>query len=163
MEYKAIVTKRKDNSLGEYKENTLLTDSILEQLENEHCLKIKEVHKNIYLKFNNKIVEFDGLIEAETPTGRVRWISVELKEHDVSKVINQAIVRRDFVDYSYVILNNSVKWIVQYIFYVWHNHIKEYQIGFFSNDTFILNSKYIKGDIELEINLPAGRENEQRF
>ena len=153
--HNAIITKRKDNSLGEYKENVLLTDNIIEEMLQEHCLVIKKIHKNIYLKYNGKTIEFDVLIEAETPTGRIRWISVELKESDVSKVINQAIVRRDFVDYSYVILNHSVKWIVQYLFYVWGETIKEHQIGFFSNcnnkEIFILNSKFINPKINIKL------------
>ena len=153
--YNAILTKRKDNSLNEYKENALLTKNIIEEISQEHSLEVKKIHKNIYLNYNGKTVEFDVLIEAETPTGRKRWISVELKDNDVSKVINQAVVRRDFVDYSYIILNNNVKWIVQYLFYVWSETIKEYQIGFFSNwdnkEIFILNSKFISSKINIKL------------
>ena len=148
--FQAIITKRKDNMLNEYKENALLTDEIVEQIADEHSIEVKKVYKNVYVKFNNKSVEFDVLIKAETPTGRTRWISIELKESDISKVINQAIVRRDFVDYSYVIINFCVKWVTQYIFYVCSDDIKEYNIGFFARDVFVLNSKYKKSKIKIK-------------
>ena len=149
--YEAILKKKKDNSLNEYKENALLTDEIVEKIMDEHCLTLKEIHKNCYLQYNKKIVEFDVLIEAETPTGRKRWISVELKESDVSKVINQASVRRDFAHFSYVILNNSVKWVVQYLLYVYPELIKQEMIGFFSDNIFILQSKYKKPRIDINM------------
>jgi len=148
MEAKIIL--KKDKSLTEFKENALLTESVLEQIKDEHNLEIEQIYKNIYLRFNDKNIEFDVLIKASTPTGQLRWISVELKEFDVSKVIEQSISRRDFVDYSYIILSNSVKWIVQYILYVWGDYIKEYKIGFFSNDIFVLNSKFIRKKIEIK-------------
>jgi len=149
--YKAILKKKKDNSLNEYKENALLTDEIVEKIMDEHCLTLKEIHKNAYLEYNKKIVEFDVLIEAETPTGRKRWISVELKESDVSKVISQASVRRDFAHFSYCILNNSVKWVTQYLLYVYPELLKQEMIGFFSDNIFVLQSKYKRPRIEINM------------
>jgi hypothetical protein len=149
--YETKMEKRKDNSLGEYQENKLLTQEVVDRIMEEHCLELKKIHKNTYFTYNKKRIEFDVLIEALTPSGQLRWISVELKEQDVSKVINQAIVRRDFADYSYVVLNNPVSWIVQYIVYVWNEWIKEHQIGFFSNNIFVLNSKWIKPKIKIKM------------
>lgn len=149
--YEAILKKKKDNSLNEYKENALLTDEIVQAIMDEHCLTLKEIHKNVYLEYNKKIVEFDVLIEAETPTGRTRWISIELKESDVSKVLNQASVRRDFAHFSYCILNNSVKWVTQYLLYVYPELVKQEMIGFFSDNIFILQSKYKSPRIEINM------------
>ena len=149
--YEAILKKKKDNSLNEYKENALLTDEIVEKIMDEHCLTLKEIHKNAYLEYNKKIVEFDVLIKAETPTGRTRWISVELKESDVSKVISQASVRRDFAHFSYCILNNSVKWVTQFLLYVYPELVKQEMIGFFSDNIFVLQSKYKSPRIEINM------------
>jgi len=149
--YEATIKKRENGTLNDYKENALLTQEIIDQIGEQHDLEIKNVYKNIYLTYNKKIIEFDVLIEAETYTERKRWISVELKDNDVTKVISQAMARRDFVDYSYVVLNSDVKWIVQYLFYVWSEYVKKYKIGFFSNDTFILYSKYIKSQIKINL------------
>jgi len=149
--YEAILKKKKDNSLNEYKENALLTDEIVEKIMDDHCLTLKEIHKNCYLQYNKKIVEFDALIEAETPTGRKRWISVELKESDISKVINQAVVRRDFAHFSYIILNSRVKWVVQYLFYVYPELVNQEMIGFFTNNIFVLPSKSKKPRIEINM------------
>ena len=150
--YEAIITKQKDKKLGEYKENSLLTQDVLDKISEAHSLTIKEVYKNVYLSYNGKIIEFDVLIKTETPTGQDRWISIELKESDIGKTIEQALIRRDFVDYSYVIINSSVKWIVEYIFYVWHEYIIQEKLGFYSSreNIFVLQSKFKSSDIEIK-------------
>jgi len=152
MRFEAIITKRKDQKLSEYKENSLFTDEILEKISDTHNLTIKEVVKNVYLTYNEKTIEFDMLIEAETPTGQIRWISIELKESDIGKIIEQSLIRRDFVDYSYVIINSSVKWLVEYILYVWSEYIKKEKIGFFSayENIFVLQSKYKPSKIKIK-------------
>lgn len=149
--YKALLKKRKDNKLNEYKENALLTDEIIKQIELQHDITIKEIHKNIYLTYNKKTIEFDVLIQAETYTEKTRWISIELKENDVTKVISQANARRDFVHYSYIVLNCSPKWIVSYLIYVYSDDVKRNKLGFFSKELPIINSKYITPKIEIDL------------
>ena len=150
MKFEATILNSKNKSIKEYKENNLLTKDILDLIEETHNLEIKEVYKNVLVKFNNlKPIEFDVLVIAKTPTGQERVISIELKESDVSKVIEQAIVRRDFVDYSYVVLDTSIKLLVEYLLYVWADYVKEYKIGFFTDNTLLLQSKYIKKKVKI--------------
>ena len=150
--YESNIIRRKDNSLGEYKENNLLTDEMLKVILDEHNLTLIKINKNVYLRYNEKNIEFDVLIETETPTGIKRFISVELKESDIGKTIQQSIHRRDFVDYSYVLVNSSVKFIVEYILYVWDEYIRNKKIGFISSkeNVFVLASKFICSDIEIK-------------
>ena len=146
----AKITERKDEKL--FKENVYLKKDYLNMISEFHNLTFKKIYKNVYVNYNNKVREFDVLINGETPTGRQRWVSIELKENDVSKVIEQSLVRRDFVDYSYCIINNSVRWVVEYILYVWSDYIKEDKIGFISayDNIFVLPSKYKKRFVEYD-------------
>jgi len=49
-------------------------------------------------------VEFDYLIFGETDRGWPRVIGVEFKDTDFSKAVSQAIIRRDYTNYQYVVI-----------------------------------------------------------
>jgi len=55
-------------------------------------------------------LEFDLILEVEWESNRKykRLIGIEFKETDFSKVIVQAIARRDFVDYMYIATRNVI-------------------------------------------------------
>jgi len=145
----AIILPNK--TIKDYNENKLLTDNIINEIEEVHNLEVKKIYKNVLVKLgDSRPIEFDVLIIATTPFGQIRFISVELKEMDISKVIEQSIVRRDFVDYSYIVVDTSIKFLIQFLLYVWSDYVKEYKIGFFVDDTLILQSKFIRRKINIK-------------
>jgi len=145
----AVLLKQNNKSLKEYQENTLFTDKILDIIESIHEFTVEKIYKNVYVKYNDRYIEFDVLLFASTPSGRKRLISIELKEYDIGKAIEQAIIRREFVDYSYIIMKLSLRSIIEYILYVTPGYIRNNRIGIFSGDTLLLASKYIPRNIDI--------------
>lgn len=105
-------------SLSEYKEwlkrNAYQEEKeavkVVEEIIDHHTWNLKREYKvKIYPRKVFKGVEFDCLIYlySKNPNPEEKsffdiLIGVEFKETDIRKVISQAIVRREFVDYIYV-------------------------------------------------------------
>ncbi len=69
-----------------------------------------DLHPRRVFNTKKERLEFDLLIELEWESNRKykRLIGVEFKETDFSKVVVQAIARREFVDYMYVATRNVI-------------------------------------------------------
>jgi len=67
-----------------------------------------EVYPRKVLNYENSRIEFDLLIVLKHDEDKRydRKIGVEFKETDIDKVIQQAMVRRPFVDYMYIATRN---------------------------------------------------------
>jgi len=72
-------------------------------------------------------VEVDVVI-----TNGKRSVGVELKESDYDKAIRQAIIRRPFFDYMYVVLDMSVHSILEILRRKRYSEVFDYGIGFIS-------------------------------
>jgi len=66
------------------------------------------------LKSDRIRIEFDLIISVELTSKKTkkRYIGVEFKEYDISKVIDQAIIRRNFVDYMYIATRPNIMQIL---------------------------------------------------
>jgi len=140
-----------NKTIKEYAENSIFTEEIVRSIENWHNLETEKIYRNVLIKYgDNRPLEFDVLMVTHTPTGVKRLISVELKEIDVPKVIEQLIARRKFVDYSYACMNTSVRFLVDWVLnYV--DVVREHGLGFFAGETMVLPSKHRKREIEIEL------------
>jgi len=95
---------------------------VAELIVDYHTFRFDYEGIKIFPRKKFKGIEFDLLIyiykkssKPEDRTGRDILIGVEFKESDLNKVIKQAIVRREFVDYVYI-ATNCRAWDVEQIF-----------------------------------------------
>ena len=68
-----------------------------------------DLHPRFWMNGEEEKLEFDLLIELEwTSSGKryKRMIGIEFKEMDFRRVVNQAIARRDYVDYMWIATRN---------------------------------------------------------
>ena len=113
-------------------EDKLLDDNVLKLLAKHHQEKIISVVRHS----NNFGVECDAYIKIGKTVNRT--IGIELKDVDLSKVVEQAIKRRELFNYSYIITNTSLShfWSAHYFMYRKHLLGKLYKnsIGWIIND-----------------------------
>jgi len=96
--YKVI---RKDKA--NYGEDSLLTDKVIEVIEFHHNFDIQfiELHKR------ENGFEVDAVIWALTKEKNLeRCIGIELKDRDLYKAIEQAVERRQYYHYFYIVTGN---------------------------------------------------------
>ena len=121
-----------------YFEDALLTWKILETIKACHDLEIRRVYRHAMVAG----FEVDAVAICKTSGGKERWIGFELKEADFPKAFAQALLRRDFFDYFYVVIDLPVREVVNWIL----NHCKKgvEGIGFVSayDDIIVLASKF---------------------
>ena len=128
-------------------EERLYTEEI-ENLILEHHENYEIVERKLRYKIDGKVnLETDVvLIVKTTNTGVKRAIGIELKENDILKAISQAMERREYFHYFYVVLNMRVSTIVNWIFldHNLYSAIKNYSIGLISayEKTMVLPSKF---------------------
>jgi len=93
--YKVI---KRDNA--EYYEDSLLTDKVIELIEKHHNFNIHlvELHKREHG------FEVDAVIWASTRERKLeRYVGIELKDYDLYKAIEQAVERRQYYHYFYIV------------------------------------------------------------
>ena len=129
---------KEDNNL--YFEDALLTRNIMWVIESKHNLKVSKLYRHVKIDS----YEVDALAITETPEHIERWIGFELKDNSIDKATLQAMLRRKYFDYFYVVINLSVSSIVKYLFY-YPKPIKEYKIGYVSSydNIVVITSNYI--------------------
>jgi len=145
---KVVVPRPKDGHLP-FKENRLLTEEVLRQIEEWHELGIQKIYWNRTLVVSGVRVECDALLKCSTPFGRERWIEVELKDVDLAKVLSQAVERRPLVDYAYVVVGGlSLPAVVDPVVRVYSPLLKHYDIGLFWENQMLVASRYRAREVE---------------
>ena len=127
-------------------EEKLYTKEI-EDLILKHHENYEVINRKLRYKIEGKMnLETDVILVVKTINNIKRTIGIELKETDMSKAISQAIERREYFHYFYVILNLKVSTIVNEILldYNLYSAIKNYGIGLVSasEKTMIIPSKF---------------------
>lgn len=84
-----------------YKEDYLLDHKVLQIIMNLHDWAFLGCERHVVV--GN---EFDAVAIAETFGGKLRYIAIELKENDVVKVLQQAMVRSIYVHVAYAVLSS---------------------------------------------------------
>lgn len=80
-------------------EDTLLDEKILKLLSRIHGSVYRIIRHS---RINGK--EIDAIVYCKTTEARLsRYIGIELKEYDLKSVVEQAIERRSFFDYFYIV------------------------------------------------------------
>jgi len=90
-------------------------------------LQRKPIRVDTHVRMINNI-EVDVVI-----TNGKKSIGVELKENDYDKAIKQAIIRRRYFDYMYVVLDMSVHSILEILRRKRYSEVFDYGIGFVSS------------------------------
>ncbi|KAA0006373.1 MAG: hypothetical protein FE045_03305, partial [Thermoplasmata archaeon] len=121
-------------------EDALLTRKILWAIENFHQLHVNRIYRHV--KING--LETDAVAVCQTAEDRYeRWVGFELKENAIEKAIQQAIARRKYFDYFYIVIDwhtsSIVKWILKY------HEIEKMGIGVISShdDVVVLKSNFM--------------------
>jgi len=84
-----------------YKEDYLLDHKVLQLIMNLHDWAFLGCERHVVV--GN---EFDAVAIAETFSGKLRYIAIELKENDVAKVLRQAMIRSVAVHVTYAVLSS---------------------------------------------------------
>jgi len=88
-------------------ENKLWNDEMRILILNAHGLNLVSEKRNVILT-NKMETETDVVLIGETKERKLkRKVGIELKEHDFAKAISQAVRRRKYFNYFYVILGMS--------------------------------------------------------
>jgi hypothetical protein len=96
----------------DYLEDALLTWKVLDVIYRYHDLRVDRVLRHVRIAG----FEVDAVAEAYTfDKGIKRLIGFELKDSDFYKAFNQAKERREYFDYFYVVIDLSVRTIVEYL------------------------------------------------
>lgn len=110
----------------EVREDELLNENVLKLLEELHGKIIKlEKHYKVCGK------EVDAIIYCQK--SRVKTVGLELKEFDLLKAVEQAVERRNFFNYFYIVINSDVKYL-GYDFYNFYYDNQELLKKFFENN-----------------------------
>jgi len=131
-----------------YEENKYYTKEMEDLILEEHNLSLVKREKNIVIVEHKLNTETDVILYCKTEFGRKRKIGIELKENDLTKAMHQAMVRRQFFNYFYIIINMPVKFIVDWIIndYNLLSALKVGGIGIISyyDNMIIKSSKFFK-------------------
>lgn len=104
-----------------YKENELLDEGkIKDFLLYNFDIYVEKIFKNVNVRIPEykRPIEYDVLIFGKTSGGHPRVVGVELKKSgNLNKAVSQAIVRKPYVDYQFILVDDEVNWIVDYIIY----------------------------------------------
>jgi len=136
----------------EVEEDKLLNKNVLNLIEELHG-KIEKIEKH----FRVGGEEVDAIIYCGT---KRRRIGIELKEADIEKAISQAINRRNFFNYFYIVLHCSKSWLGYIIYYLFRknelSHFFNYKIGLIivnNEEAFLVfPSHFIKVGVEKFLN-----------
>lgn len=137
-----------------YLEDALLTWKILDVIRASHDLDVEKVFRHCKIAG----MEIDAVAVCRTLGDREdRWIGFELKESDIQKAFKQAISRRTYFDYFYIILDLETRSIVNFIL-AKKEAVEKYKIGFVSakENVVVYSSRFqkrleIKGELREEI------------
>ena len=99
----------------QYQEDKYYTPEIEDMILEKHNLELVSKQRKELLKEHKLNTETDVILYCKTEHGRKRKIGIELKESDLVKAVHQAMVRREFFNYFYVVINHSVEYIVDWI------------------------------------------------
>jgi hypothetical protein len=93
----------KDNWDGrKIDEDRLLNKDVIDFIEDIHDCEVVKILRHFYVKDK----EIDAILYCRTLNkGLMRKIGIELKEVDLEKAVVQAVERRDFFNYFYIITN----------------------------------------------------------
>ncbi len=122
MERKELYCNILENkNVKNYKENELFEEEkIKDFLLYNFDIYVEKIFKNVNVRIPeyNRPVEYDILIFGRTSGGHQRTIGIELKKSgNLTKVVSQAITRKPYVDYQFILVDDEVNWIVDYIIY----------------------------------------------
>ena len=132
-----------------YFEDALLTRQIVYTIEEKHNLYVNKIFRHVFING----YEIDALAICKTREDKFeRWIGFELKENSLDKAIHQAILRRRFFNYFYIVINLSVSSIVRYLLDM-ADKIKESKIGIISayDSAVVLKSNFRKKEDTLPL------------
>ena len=120
---------KEDNRI--FFEDALLTRGILYVISKCHDLEIEKIYRHVMVNG----MEVDAVAICKTYEDRYeRWVGFELKENALDKAMDQAMLRRDYFDYFYVVIDLSVASIVGNIIRGYFlDHIKNHKIGIISS------------------------------
>ena len=112
-------------------EERMYTKTVEELILNHHNVKlIKRLRR---FKINNKPnLETDVVLLVSTPTKQInRTIGIELKQTDLIKAVTQAIERRKYFNWFYIVIGISVRAFLEWIFRDTNLFfaLKDYDIG----------------------------------
>ena len=83
-----------------YQEDELLTPEVIELIEALHGVRVEKIVWHAVIQG----LECDAILYAWTrKKKRFKTIGIELKEHDFTKVLHQALARRSFFHYTYIV------------------------------------------------------------
>jgi len=140
--------------MKEYIENKYYDKDIENLILNQHNLSLIKKERNVIIIEHKLDTETDVILYCKTEFGRKRKIGIELKETDFIKAVHQALVRREFFNYFYIVINSSVKYIVDWIFsdYNLYSAIKVGGIGIisFKDKIIIRPSKFFRYKFNLK-------------
>ena len=110
------------------KEDKLLRQDVIDLLKAHHGIK------PIELKWHQRIEhEIDAILIAETPSGFIRTFGFELKVSDIQRAVEQAIERRKFFNYFYIVSSSHPARIWFYLEWALNfdllENMKEHGIG----------------------------------
>ena len=91
-----------------YLEDFLFDYRVVSTIEDLHSLKVNTLFRHVLVGG----FETDVVALCSTDQGYDRWVGFELKDSDILKALNQALWRRRFFDYFYVVIDLSVCRIV---------------------------------------------------
>jgi len=124
-----------------YLEDALLTWKVLDVVYRCHELKIERVLRHVRVAG----FEVDAVAEAHTLDKEIRrLVGFELKDSDFYKAFNQAVERREYFDYFYVVIDLTTRTIVEYLLDLGREKLNG--IGFISalDEVVVLPSKFRK-------------------
>lgn len=98
-----------DNKI--FLEDALLTKKIIYTISLLHSLTVYNIYRHIRIGG----YEVDALAICKTPDKYERWVGFELKDSAIDKAITQAVLRRKYFDYFYVVIDRSTHTLVKYI------------------------------------------------
>ena len=136
---------KEDNNL--YFEDALLTRQVIWVLERKHDFHVEKLYRHV--KINS--FEIDAVAIVKTSIERYeRWVGFELKETAIDKAVGQALDRREFFDYFYVVIDLSCSSIVYFLIKYPQVVIND-GIGFISSyDEVVVSLSKYKPRIKLE-------------
>ncbi len=104
--------------LGAVSEDRLFDDKVIRLIEWVHDVRVDK--DSIRRRLRLCGYEVDVYFSAYTLNKHIlRTFLIELKEHDLEKVILQAYKRSHLANYTYIVINHSTEYIVDYIIRRW--------------------------------------------